>query len=435
MAVIPFRNPNKKNIYHEPEAYDEEDPQDDYPGGFQERYEDQLLQIEEEERNSKDSLDYDDTAERRRRKARLRLLAVLGVLAAVGIAVYFWVGNRSYSAASFSKVSNIDTLSSATYLNLDGSVLSYSRDGAGCMDGNGNKIWNITYEMQQPIVSINGDVVAIGDYNGSTIYLADKEKQLGTINTNMPIRNLCASQSGEVAAVLDDTDVTWIYLYDAQGQTVAYFKTTMQQSGYPVSVSVSPGGEIVGVSFLQANNSAISTSIAFYNFGAVGQNALENNVSGFNFDDEVFPYLYYMNEDTAVAVSDKRAAFFKGSEIPQNESTLLFQDSLEAVYCGKTYAAFLFPDTTGEYSYDLQIYDQEGQKQGDVRFSMDYTEIILTKERVIIHNDTDILVTGIDGTVKYEGMFENKVRIVVPTDSMARLTLVTESSIERMIMQ
>ena len=50
-----------------------------------------------------------------------------------------------------------------------GHLLTYSKDGAGCMDIKGNAVWNQTFEMQNPIVDVCNDVVAIGDNKGSTI--------------------------------------------------------------------------------------------------------------------------------------------------------------------------------------------------------------------------------------------------------------------------
>ena len=54
----------------------------------------------------------------------------------------------------------------STYLALGSNILTYSKDGANCMDSKGVVLWNQTYEMQNPMVDINGSVVAIGDYNG-----------------------------------------------------------------------------------------------------------------------------------------------------------------------------------------------------------------------------------------------------------------------------
>ena len=39
------------------------------------------------------------------------------------------------------------------------------------MDIKGNAVWNQTFEMQNPIVDVCQNVVAIGDYNGRVIYV------------------------------------------------------------------------------------------------------------------------------------------------------------------------------------------------------------------------------------------------------------------------
>lgn len=432
MAVIEFRNPRGQGQDNQPfDTPDWEEGSSEY-GEYGEPEEAYSIQ---EDRNPRGSLDYDDTADRRRRRSLLRTVGVtaLGILAAVVLGLL--IRDRTYSRASFNNVADYEALDAATYCNLDGCILAYSRDGASCMDDSGKKIWNLTYEMQQPIISIDGGVAAIGDYNGSIIYLVNKEKTLNSVNTNMPIRALCVSESGEVAAVLDDTDVTWIYLYGSDSEPIAYFKTTMKQSGYPLSVSISPNGELVGVSFLMSENSRIKTSIAFYNFGAVGQNALENNVSAFNFDEEVFPYIHFINSDTLIAVSDSRIAFFKGNQIPQNGANNMFKENLEGVFCGQQYTALLFPDTTGEYQYEIQVFDANGEKTGTIRFTMDYTSIQVARDRIIVNNDTDCMIFSVTGKKRYEGKFDANVRILIPSENPARMTLVTSGAVERMTLQ
>jgi hypothetical protein len=55
-----------------------------------------------------------------------------------------------------------------------------------------------------------------------------------------------------VAAVLDDSTVTAIYLYSVAGEQLAYFKTTMSKSGYPVAIAISDDGKQIAVSYLKA---------------------------------------------------------------------------------------------------------------------------------------------------------------------------------------
>ena len=101
--------------------------------------------------------------------------------------------------------------------NHNGRVLTYSKDGISSIDTKGNVVWNETYQMQNPIVEVNGNAVAIGDYNGHVVYIMDEKGKVGEIDTNLPIRDLCISKTGIVAVVLEDSKVTRLNLYNSKG--------------------------------------------------------------------------------------------------------------------------------------------------------------------------------------------------------------------------
>ena len=42
------------------------------------------------------------------------------------------------------------------------------------LDAKGKVVWVQSYEMRSPVVSVNGDFVAIGDQQGNSIYICDK---------------------------------------------------------------------------------------------------------------------------------------------------------------------------------------------------------------------------------------------------------------------
>ena len=44
-----------------------------------------------------------------------------------------------------------------------------------------------SYEMRSPVVSVNGDFVAIGDQQGNSIYICDKNGTQGQATTLLPI--------------------------------------------------------------------------------------------------------------------------------------------------------------------------------------------------------------------------------------------------------
>ena len=89
-------------------------------------------------------------------------------------------------------------------------------------------------------------MAAIGSYNGREIYVQNTDKQLGTITTTMPIRNITVAETGRVTAILADTDVTWIMTYEADGSNSYTGQAHMTDGGYPISISLSPERRAAG---------------------------------------------------------------------------------------------------------------------------------------------------------------------------------------------
>ena len=149
----------------------------------------------------------------RARRAFAALIAVIIVLLAV---LYF--NTRHFNRAELVKVRDFVAEEGASCVNFDGNVLQYGPNGAACASKSGRVKWAVTYEMDQPIISISGDIAAIADYGGTTIYVMNTRKQLYTVSTSLPIHKVSASESGEVAAVLDDKTKSWIRLYSDEGK-------------------------------------------------------------------------------------------------------------------------------------------------------------------------------------------------------------------------
>lgn len=418
--VINFQNPNGR-----------------FPGESGEEYRGRG-QSDADQNFIDESIEAEEETRRRRRQILRLLFRAAGMIALAAVFVIFiayLASQRTYSSASYKVISTVTPTEDTQYLTLGNRIVYYSRDGANCLTGKGDIVWSITYEMQNPIARTAGDILAIGDYNGSIIYLQNAEDSLGTIDTSLPIRDLSVSESGEVAAVLADTDTTWIYLYNMDGTQIAYFKTTMGQSGYPVSIAVSPNGELVCVSHLLTTSSGISSSIAFYNFGNVGQNVAENNVSGFNYDNEIFPFTRFLSNSVCTAVSDSRIAFYNGKEIPQNGPNAMFTDELQGVWAGDDYVGLLFLNSASG-GYSMQIYDAGGSLTNTVSFDMAYTDIHMSGDCIYINSESELAVYTVGGQLRYQGTFESDVSQVIPVSGTSnRLYIVTDSGLEEMRLQ
>ncbi|MCM1136445.1 MAG: DUF5711 family protein [Clostridium sp.] len=359
-------------------------------------------------------------------------LFILLVAAVAAFLVIQW-RDKVFVESVITASAPVTIVQGATVKNLDGNVLLYSKDGASCIDAKGSAVWNHTYEMQSPKISINRQMVAIGDYNGRSIYVMDKNAEKGTINTNLPIRDFCVSANGVVATVLDDAEVARIYVYNGNENTeepLVYGRATMDKSGYPVSIALSPDGKLMVVSYLYVDSGNMKSSVAFYNFGEVGKNEAGNYVSGYDYSDTIVPYVQFMDNDSAFAVSDDRIAFFSGAEKPANTASELLSEEVQSVHYNENYVGLVFINQSGESAYRLDVYNEAGEKVLSHFFDIEYTDIIFSNDQIIIYNDLNCQICNTKGVDKFVGNFEKRAALVIPTSSAYRYTTVTADSID-----
>ena len=391
------------------------------------------LKEKEKRQGASPNIDYREKIRSHKLTIFYRVVLCFLLIAAVTVFLVIQWRNKIFTQSVVTASSPATIVQGATVKNLGGNVLLYSKDGASCIDTAGNAIWNRTYEMQAPITSISEQMVAIGDYNGRSIYVMDKNGEKGTINTNLPIRDLCVSANGVVAAVLDDSDVTRINVYNGNENTeepIAYGKATMDKSGYPISISLSPNGKLMAVSYFYVDSGVMKSSVAFYNFGEVGKNETDNYVSGYDYSNTVVPYVQFMDNDSAFAVSDDRIVFFSGGERPMNVASNLLDEKIQRVYYNKDYVGLVFMNQNGESAYRLEVYNSNGNKVNSRLFDIEYTDIVFHKDQVIIYNNMECQICSIKGADKFVGTFEKNISLVIPTNSVYKYVTVTSDSID-----
>lgn len=349
---------------------------------------------------------------------------------AVGAALYVQWKNKVYTENTVVFSTEVHITQDSTLVPFSGYLLTYSKDGAGCMDIRGNAVWNQTFEMQNPIVDVCQNVAAIGDYNGRTIYVMNTTGVMGSITTNRPVRDFCVASNGVVAAVLDDTDTTWIYLYDSQGKELVYFRTTMKDSGYPVSVAISQNGELVCVSYLFVDSGQMKSSVAFYNFGAVGKNNVNNYVSGYDYSNSVVPLVSFLDNGSVFGVSDDRIMFFSGAQKPMSVAEKLLEDNVQGVYYGDEYIGLVFNSTQSDSRYRLDVYHKSGELRQTIEFDIDFRDILFHEDQIIIYNESECCIYNSRGAEKYSGNFSKTVLLLIPQSSIRRYMVVTPDSID-----
>lgn len=367
-----------------------------------------------------------------RHKLSVFLLVFAVILIVIGAAVYLIIQWKNHIYTYYEVVSSQerDVINGTEDIRLGDVILTYSRDGAHCTDAKGKMIWNQTFQIQDPIISICQNVAAIAEYNGRNVYLFSDEQILGNFSTNMPIRNIAVSAAGIVTVVMADTEVTYYDIYSAKGEQLYEGQATMTSSGYPMALAMSPGGELLQISYVYLDAGIQKTNVAFYNLGDVGDSRTDFFVGVHVYDDLLVPYVQFMNNSTCFAVGDDQLMIYKGAQIPEEKFVFHYEDEVKSVYYNEKYIGLVFYSEEGSSLYKMNVYDVSGSQTGTYYFNVDYSDIFFGKDYFAAYNDAECTVVTLDGVVKFDGSFEKSVRRMIPLGSFYRFLVITDDSLE-----
>ena len=379
--------------------------------------------------NEEEKVDFKAKLRRHRLTIFYRLLLVCILIVAAIVIYIVYAENKIYSDYTVTSEQEWSDYSSLEILPYHGHLLTYSKDGIVCSSTKGKTLWNQSFEMQNPIVSIRGEYVVVGDYNGTTVYIMNEAGTKWTIDTRMPIRALDVSEKGTVIAVLDEGTITWIYLYSKEGDVLLRSPTSMPDYGYPLDVTISDDILMLAVSYLYADSGTITSRVAFYNLNDVGDNYQDNLVSGFSYHDAVVPMVRFLNDETSFAVADNRLMIYSGKQIPASTKEIILLEEIQSVFYGGNYIGLVYLNTAGTGKYCLDVYDTAGNLVQQYVFDREYDDIIFENEFVYIYNESGCDIYNMKGVLKYTGDFEILVECLIPGDTKEKMTLVGRDTI------
>ncbi len=119
------------------------------------------LKEKEKRQSTTKSIDYKEKIRSHKLTIFYRtILTILLIAAIIAFLIVQWK-NKIFTESVIIDSSPVTIVQGAEVKNLDGNILLYSKDGASCLNAKGNVVWNRTYEMQAPMISVCGQVAAI----------------------------------------------------------------------------------------------------------------------------------------------------------------------------------------------------------------------------------------------------------------------------------
>ncbi|MCI5648934.1 MAG: DUF5711 family protein [Fusicatenibacter sp.] len=355
--------------------------------------------------------------EKEKKIKRLRIL--IGVAAAAGIliaglAISAGVKYRTYHTYKVLESSQQEDTLTYSFIGVGEHIFRFGIDSAQLRDREDQVLWNDAYSMNNPQAVSCGDAVAVYDKDGTSIMIYDDGGRIGSVSTKLPIVKASVAAQGVVAAILENGEDTWIKYYSTDGEEIASFRTRIDSPGYPMDISLSTDGLMMGVAYAYAEAGQMKTQIAFYNFGSTGQNLVDNLVKAENYSDALCPEIKYADKDTCIAFFDDGFHVYEGTKNPKEIARV--EEDQEIISCASNSSriALILRGEDEENPYILRVYNLNGKEIFSEGFDFPYDTIQMDERQILLLNRRELCIYSLDGVEKFRGVIgESQINNVI----------------------
>lgn len=374
--------------------------------------------------------------EKKEKDSSKKSVFILGVVVVAVILIivgYFIITRRTYNDYEVLNVTEIDDATSMEYEEYMDNLIKYSKDGISYINKNGETVWVESYAMKMPKAAVEGEYVAVGDLNGNEVHLFNAEGRINSITTPYTIRDIDVASQGVFAVVLDGDSENLINLYDKNGEEIATIRTTIDNSGYPVDITLSEDGKKLFTSYIYLDGVNVVNSLGAYNFGTVGQNENAERLMGvYNFDDTIIPKVEFLDNNTICAFGDNQLLFYTMKEKPSEKAKVEFDAEIKSIFYNSKYVGVILKneDEDAEARYTLEVYNTNGHRELSKEFTIAYNIVKATEDEIIIIGDSECRIFDFNGNLKFSYSFNGRVLDVIPTNKRLEYIVVYDSSTE-----
>ncbi len=346
----------------------------------------------------------------RQHRRRIALCtAIVVIVAAICVAaagIYFELKEyKSYEVRSEIERSDSEA---TKYETFSGNILRYNNDGAFYADMSDNLIWNQAFEMQTPVIDICEDYVAIADLQGNQIYVMNTTGVQGEIETSKPIEAMCVANQGTIAVLTQADGTSYLELYNKSGESLASGEIHVENSGYSMDIALSNDANKLAVSILDISKGKAQSTIAFYNFGSVGQNEIDNMVGSYSYADTVIPQIDFVSNDRMIAFGDTQVIIFEGTQKPEEVLVQKLEKEAKSIFYDTDYFGLVYSNEDSSENHTMEIYDMKGKLRLEQEFEMSYQNIeLLVNHEVCIRDEYRCEIYTLRGVKKFTYKFDD----------------------------
>lgn len=337
----------------------------------------------------------------RRRRAKRIFLACILILV---IIVLYFLQNSRCNYYTYKEEKETENSNEVTYQTFADGYIKYSSDGVEYQKQFGKAVWNVPVSYQHPYSVQSSSYLLLADKSSNVLTIFDVNGKVNTLTLKYPVLQAGVSDQGIIEVILEGGSSSFIQMYDVEGNMIADMKTSIDETGYPVTAAISPDGTQLAVSYFAISGMSAKTSIAIYDFGRQLQG---NNVTlkgGFDYKDFMIPKLTFTSKKMLAAFGEDKTYFYDVSDKPELVRTLEFKDNIESVFEGKRHIGYILDNSEDmeEGRYRLCLYNKSGFKKLDVPVDMNYESIRMVGNEIFAIRENECTIINTKGRIIFQ---------------------------------
>lgn len=247
--------------------------------------------------------------------------------------------------------------------------------------------------------------------------LFDINGKIGELTLKYPIVQADISDQGIVEVILEGEKTNFLQLYDKEGNLIADMKSSVDETGYPMTAAISPDGTKLAVSYFSIAGMSSKTTVAFYDFSGQLKNNDVNFMGGFDYEDFMIPKLSFVDGDILAAFGESATYYYNISDEPKIEKEISFEENIESVFVGEKLIGYVLDhsDQPEEGRYRLCLYSRNGSKKLDITLDMDYETIQIRGNEIFAVQDNKCTIINTNGKILFQGELDgSNIQTILP---------------------
>ena len=360
-----------------------------------------------------------------------RGLKIAGVLIAAIVVIELILAIRSFDDYEAISVLERSSSASAQYQMFDNYLLEYSSDGISCINSRDEIVWNQSFEMTSPSLEVRDEYLVVYDVGGTTLFILTKSGIEKALEMTSPIQTVCIANQGTVAVLMKEDQQYLVKLFDRKGKELANGKFYADKGSFPVDIALSHDGTKLAVDMVDVNQGKVNTTIAFYNFGSVGQSEIDNNVGTYTFEGILVPEIDYISNSRMIGMGTGKLLVFDGSQKPELSHEIEIEEEIISFFHNEKYIGIVYDNIEVENSWHIKVMDMRGITimENDTTIAYDNIEFLSNNE-ICVTDATRCEIFTTHSIKKFSYEFDEELLKVFATDGGRDYTFVFKDTIE-----